>query len=164
MKCMECTKKKAQHCICASNSAFIPVMHWSAQVHKCTTVQVHNCTARGGKVCNWVCKQSLFTTEYGVDREKETTKIFFQDFGILAQSSTLLCMKGVSTQDARCPTDFAICLFSCFWNAVFNLSFCFLRCSFYAKDQLMPFCNWNTARWAVANHVGSKCFLQRIFS
>ena len=90
MKCMECTKKKAQHCICASVnfaiSAFIPVMHWSAQVHNCTSAQLHkctsaqlpNCTARGGKVCNWVCKQSLFTTEYGVDREKETTKIFFK--------------------------------------------------------------------------------------
>ena len=45
MKCMECTKKKAQHCICASVnfaiSAFIPVMHWSAQVHNCASAPLH---------------------------------------------------------------------------------------------------------------------------
>ena len=51
MKCMECTKKKAQHCICASVnfaiSAFIPVMHchYSAQVHNCTSAQVHMCAS-----------------------------------------------------------------------------------------------------------------------
>ena len=137
MKCMECTKKKAQHCICASVnfaiSAFIPVMHWSAQVHKCTSArpgEARYATEFANKVFS---PQNMELTE------KRRRQRFFSRFWNISTIEHIAMHERGFYARCKMSDEFCYLSFSCFLDAVFNLSFCFLRCSFYAKDQ--PFCN-----------------------
>ena len=134
MKCMECTKKKAQHCICASVnfaiSAFIPVMHWSAQLHNCASAQLHGQGRQGMQLS--LQTKSFHHRIWSWHRKGDDKDFFSRFWNISTIEHIAMHERGFY---ARCKMSDGFCYlsFSCFLDAVFNLSFLFSKMQFLCK-------------------------------